>query len=233
MLKHHMYFVTLIIVLFSCPCFADENDPIQLRRGISNLFHAASQHEEVGTFCDCDAVPEVEAGGVGEMPVYYRYFEELCQQWYPNTKFGVYTYSRKSEKEGTEYGSTYGVYGYRNTDATFGNKIGGRRLGFIDLARSDLDRSEQQIIDAVEGIVRQSYADLDIVFVYAGIPEFVSAYLEGTPHPVVTWYERVAEHYEVPAIDFAKNAAQRIKAGELTYEEYIEGQKWCGFTDLN
>jgi hypothetical protein len=228
-------FAVLLGISLSQLGFAEDDSPIQLRRGIPNFFLVSAQYEaagssdEVPTFCDCDAVPVVEAGGIGTQPVYCHFLQQVCQQWYPHTKYNTFTFSHKSEPEGKEFGSPYGVYGYRNTDATFGNKIGGRRLGFIDFAQSDLDKTEQQVIDAVEGIIRQSYADLDIVFVYAGIPEFVSAYLEGSPHPVITWYEKVAEHYNVPAIDFAKNAANRIKAGELTYEEYIAGQKWCGF----
>ena len=68
---------TLSVVLFACLSFADENDPIQLRRGISNLFHEASQYEEVTTFCDCDAVPSVEGGQVGEMPITRKMLPDL------------------------------------------------------------------------------------------------------------------------------------------------------------
>ena len=199
-----------------------------MRRGISSFYLGATQREGMNAICLSDVPPTFEGGPTGEMPVFLRFFPDHCKEKFPKCNFGVSTFSAKAAADDKSPGSLYAAYSYRRADATIGNKIGGILLAFIDLAQSDLDKTEQQVIDAVEGLVRQSYADMDVVFVYAGIPAFVNSYIEGKTHPVIQWYERVAEHYGVPSIDFAKNAAQKIKTGEVTAEEYLKGLKWCG-----
>lgn len=221
-------FLAVFAALAVCPTVPAEDGPIKLRHGTPNVFHYAGLHEGVGSFCLSDAVPSFEGGPVGEMPVFVRYFGDICRQWFPKTHFGVNTYSCKPAPESAEPGSYYAAYSYARVGATIGNKIGGSHLGFIDLARSDLDKTEQQILDGLEGIVRQSYHDLDLVFVYSPIPAFVNSYLEGKTHPVIAVYERVAEHYNIASLDLAKNGAAKIKAGEITAEDYLKCQRWCG-----
>ena len=220
-------FLSLAVLVTSVSAFSAE-EPVAMRRGISSFYLAASQLEGMNAICLSDVPPTFEGGPVGEMPVFLRFFADHCKEKFPKCNFGVSTLSAKAFADDKATGSLYATYSYRRADATVGNKIGGCRLAFIDLAQSDLDKTEQQVIDAVEGLTRQSYADLDVVFTYAGIPAFVNSYLEGKTHPVIQWYERIAEHYGVPSINFARNAAMKIQAGEVTAEEYFKGLKWCG-----
>ncbi|MDR1964208.1 MAG: SGNH/GDSL hydrolase family protein [Planctomycetaceae bacterium] len=216
----------LFVFVFPAAVLGDETETIQLRRGISNLFFTATQNEMVFSVCESDAVPSFEGGSVDVYPVYLKEFAATCRQWFPNTTFSFKTYNGKTRVDSEQPGSHYGVYRYRRADATLGNTIGGARLAVIDLAQSDLDKTEQQLIDAVEGIVRQSYQDLDVVFVYAGISPFVNDYLAGKTPTVIVLYEKIAEHYGVPSINFAKNAAEKIKSGTITSDEYFEGVKY-------
>ena len=217
--------VSLVLFVFMATPTAFAEESFQLRRGISNIFYTAEHAEQVFTVCKCDVVPSFEGGSVDTYPIYLQRFRDLCRNWYPNKHFGLTSQSGNDSIGSTPPGSLYGAYRFSRTDATIGITLWGARLALIDLAQSDLDRTEQEVLDAVEGIVRQSPPDLDVIFVYAAIPEFVNDYLAGKTPPVIAWYEKIAEHYGCPSIDFAKNAAVHIKAGKIFAEDYFKEKK--------
>ena len=99
-------------------------------------------------------------------------------------------------------------------------------LLFVEFAVNDdqdAGHTETDAIRGMEGILRHARRYnpfMDIVIVYFVNPEMVEKLREGkTPIPVAA-HERVAKHYDVSAIYLAKEVAERITRGSLTWEEY-------------
>ena len=204
---------------------ASADESFQLRRGISNIFQHVERSEQVDSVCLCDLIPSFEGGSVDTYPIYLQRFRDLGRNLYPNKNFGLKSFTGKDSLESNPPGSVYGAYRYGRSDATVGNMIWGTRLAFIDWAQSDLDKTEQEILDGVEGAFRKSFPYLDVVFVYAAIPEFVNDYLADKTPPVIALYEKIAEYYGCPSINFAKNAAAHIKVGKMTTADYFKEKK--------
>ena len=83
-------------------------------------------------------------------------------------------------------------------------------------------RTSQEQIRAMEGIVRharESNPAMDIVFMYFVDPLKMDNYTNGHIPPVLQKHESVAEHYDIPSINLAKEVTDRIAAGEFTWED--------------
>lgn len=99
-------------------------------------------------------------------------------------------------------------------------------LLFVEFAVNDdqdAHHSRAECIRGMEGIVRharKANPNLDIVFVYFVNPEMLKTVQSGgTPLPIEA-HEAVAEHYGVSSVDVAKEVANEIVAGTLTWETY-------------
>jgi len=99
-------------------------------------------------------------------------------------------------------------------------------LFFVEFAVNDdqdARHAYRECLRGMEGIVRHTrrhnpYAD--IVLVYFLNPEMLQTWQSGeVPLPVAA-HEKVAGHYGVPTINLAKEAAEKIAAGTLTWEQY-------------
>jgi sialidase-1 len=78
-------------------------------------------------------------------------------------------------------------------------------------------------VRAMEGIVRQARRlspDLDIVLLYFANTGHVAQQSKGEVPSIVADHEQVAEHYGLPAIFLYQEAAHRIAAGKLTWEQF-------------
>ena len=101
-------------------------------------------------------------------------------------------------------------------------------LVFIDFASDDAESGAQRIWPAIEGIVRQAWkADpsTDIIFVYAFKAGFEKAYAEGLSPSTVSAYERLADHYGIPAINMGFRVAQMAREGALVIKATPEEAK--------
>lgn len=95
-------------------------------------------------------------------------------------------------------------------------------LVFVEAAVNDWNQKEAEVKNAMEGIVRQIYAQnpaADIVFVYTmhkvGAED---SYAKDSTMKTVLWHEQVAQHYGIPSINCGLDLYQKIAAGELTWE---------------
>ncbi len=95
-------------------------------------------------------------------------------------------------------------------------------LVFVEAAVNDWNQKEAEVKNAMEGVVRQIYAQnpaADIVFVYtmhkAGAED---SYVKGGTMKTVLWHEQVAQHYGIPSVNCGLDLYQKIEAGELTWE---------------
>ncbi len=87
----------------------------------------------------------------------------------------------------------------------------------------DAGHARRESLRGMEGIVRQTLRHnphANIVFVYFVNPGMLEALQAGqTPTPIAA-HEAVAEHYGIPSVHLAREVAQQIAAGELTWEKY-------------
>lgn len=82
-------------------------------------------------------------------------------------------------------------------------------------------RTPQEQVRGMEGIVRQvRRADpgTDIVLLHFADPEKLADIRAGAVPAVIAAHESVAEHYGLPSLDLAQEVAERIHAGEFSWE---------------
>jgi len=97
------------------------------------------------------------------------------------------------------------------------------KLVVIDFAADDYDVPEARVKGAVEGIVRQirkRHKFAEILFLYSLRKEFMADFAKGKIPEVIQWHEQVAAHYKLPSVNMAKFVADKIAAGELTFEDF-------------
>lgn len=99
-------------------------------------------------------------------------------------------------------------------------------LLFIEFAVNDdqdAHHTRLECIRGMEGILRQALRhnpQMDIVITYFVNPEMVDTLQHGkTPLPIAA-HETVAEHYGVSTVDLAKEVAERVTAGKLTWKQF-------------
>lgn len=96
-------------------------------------------------------------------------------------------------------------------------------LLFVEAAVNDSTNglSDAEQVRGMEGIVRQARRDnpaIDVVMLHFADPDKLADVRAGRRPAVIANHERVAERYGVPSIDLAGEVAERIAAGEFTWE---------------
>jgi sialidase-1 len=82
-------------------------------------------------------------------------------------------------------------------------------------------RSSIEQIRGMEGIVRnlrRTNPEIDIVMMHFVDPQKIESYSKGIEPEVITNHNKVAEHYNIPTINLAKEVTDRIAKGEFTWE---------------
>lgn len=83
-------------------------------------------------------------------------------------------------------------------------------------------RSDSEQVWAMEGIVRhvrKVNPATDIVIMHFVDPGKIKTYRDGEVPEVIQNHEKVAQHYNIPTINLAKEVTERISAGEFTWED--------------
>jgi lysophospholipase L1-like esterase len=99
-------------------------------------------------------------------------------------------------------------------------------LLFVEFAVNDdqdAHHSKQQAMRGMEGIlrkVRKSNPRADIVMTFFVNPEILATTQEGKVPLTVDAHETVAKHYAVSTIHLAREVAQQITAGSLTWKQF-------------
>lgn len=99
-------------------------------------------------------------------------------------------------------------------------------LFFIEFAVNDdqdAHHMRRECIRGMEGIIRHTWlhnANADIVITYFVNPEMLKTWQSGKIPLSVGAHREVAEYYQVPAINLAKEIADRITAGNLTWKQF-------------
>ena len=99
-------------------------------------------------------------------------------------------------------------------------------LLFIEFAVNDdqdAHHQRRECIRGMEGIIRHTRLHnpySDIVITYFVNPDMLATWQSGRVPLSVGAHREVAEHYQVPTINLAREIADRITAGKLTWEQF-------------
>jgi len=155
-------------------------------------------------------------GSITEMNGYRPMVTDILQRRFPQTDFTVTAAGISSTC------STTGAF--RLHDHIL--KTGPVDLLFIEFAVNDdqdAHHERRECIRGMEGIVRHTRLynpHSDIVITYFVNPEMLATWQSGTVPRSVSAHREVAEHYRIPTINLAREVADRITAGELTWEQF-------------
>jgi lysophospholipase L1-like esterase len=120
-------------------------------------------------------------------------------------------------------GSWFGLYRCSRGQAVFGEVICSGHLAILDFAADDRHADIEQVKLSLEGLVRQITlyrATHSRILVYTLTPEMLAAYKAGKTPEYVRVSEEIAEHYGIPSLNLAKYAAEKIIAGEISFEKF-------------
>ncbi len=83
-------------------------------------------------------------------------------------------------------------------------------------------RTKTEQIRGMEGIVRhlrKSNSEIDIVMMHFVDPDKMASYSNGVEPDVITNHNKVAQHYNIPSINLAKEVTDRINNNEFTWKD--------------
>lgn len=120
-------------------------------------------------------------------------------------------------------GSWFGLYRISGGQPVFGEVISSGHLAILDFAADDRDVPLDQAKLNLEGIIRQITryrATHSRILIYTLTPEMLEAYRAGKTPDYIQVSEQIADHYGVPSLNLAKYAADKIIAGEISFEAF-------------
>ncbi|MBI5685425.1 MAG: SGNH/GDSL hydrolase family protein [Verrucomicrobia bacterium] len=120
-------------------------------------------------------------------------------------------------------GSWFGLYRCSRGQAVFGEVICSGHLAILDFAADDRNADIEQVKLSLEGLVRQVVlyrATHSTILVYTLTPEMLAAYKAGKTPEYIRVSEQIAAHYGIPSMNLAKYAADKIIAGEISFEKF-------------
>lgn len=120
-------------------------------------------------------------------------------------------------------GSWFGLYRTSGGQPVFGEVISSGHLAILDFAADDRSVALEQVKANLEGMVRQITryrATHSRILIYTLTPEMLQAYRAGKTPDYIQVSEQIADHYGVPSLNLAKYAADKIIAGEISFEAF-------------
>ncbi len=120
-------------------------------------------------------------------------------------------------------GSWFGQFRCSWGQAVFGEVICSGHLAILDFAADDRGAPIGQVKTSLEGLVRQITryrATHSRILVYTLTPEMLEAYRAGKMPDYIAACESIADHYGIPSLNLAKAAADKIIAGDISFEAF-------------
>lgn len=153
----------------------------------------------------------------GSITAAHGWRDQVCedlQRRFPETKFDFINAGIPS------LGSTPGAFRFERDVL----KNGLVDLLFEEAAVNDDTNgfSSVEQVRGMEGIVRQALIanpNMDIVLLHFVDPDKIQQINRGETPIVIANHEKVAEHYQLPSINLAREVTERIHAGEFTWEK--------------
>ena len=207
----------LLIVSTAWTATAADADYFQVRGGIPNSQYYF-KNDKVGNqylFFIGDSV----LAGTGLKDAELRYSAQMVK--------GFKKYFSAAGMNETRHmqpgGSWFGLYRCSRGQPVFGEVICSGHLAILDFAADDRNADLAQVKTSLEGLVRQITlyrATHSRILIYTLTPEMFQAYKAGQTPEYIKVCEQIAEHYGVPSLNLAKFAAQKIIAGEISFEAF-------------
>jgi len=191
-------------------------DYINWRNGCPNNFRRfkESQEKQIFTKIAWFGGSITEGEGASSEAKCYR---ELVQKQIREHDFKGMTLSQNPAAIGGT-GSWLGSFRVKS-EALYG----GASMVMVEFAVNDGGKPEEEVLASMEGIVRQIWSrdsTIDIVFLYTIAKNHLEDYKAGRLPLTIQYQEKVAERYGIPSINMGKFVAQKVLAGELTFEEF-------------
>lgn len=120
-------------------------------------------------------------------------------------------------------GSWFGLFRCSRGQAVFGEVICSGHLAILDFAAEDRHVDIDLVKTSLEGLVRQLTlyrATHSRILIYTLTPEMLQTYTAGKTPEYIRVCEQIADHYNIPSLNLARFAADKIIAGELPFEEF-------------
>ncbi len=153
-------------------------------------------------------------GSITEMNGWRNLVIEELQKRFPDTEFEFISAGISST------GSTPGSFRLTTDVFMEGKTID---LLFEEAAVNDYTnfRTPTEMLRGMEGIIRHAKLmnpKIDVILMHFAEPDKCRDYRAGKTPEVIEIHEKVAEHYNIPSINLAKEVTDRIDAGEFTWE---------------
>ncbi|HEX2971355.1 MAG TPA: SGNH/GDSL hydrolase family protein, partial [Tepidisphaeraceae bacterium] len=202
-----------VVLIAVCASLASgqENPPgtnIHLRGSLSNCRYQF-QRQKTGHVAFI-------GGSITEMDGYRPMVCQLLTKRFPDTRF---TFTNAGVSSTC---STTGAFRLQSEVLSKGPVD----LLFIEFAVNDdqdAGHSRQECIRGMEGIVRQALRhnpNMDIVITHFINPEMLEILRAGKTPLTAGAHEEVAVHYAISTINLAKEVAEQITAGQMTWQQY-------------
>ena len=120
-------------------------------------------------------------------------------------------------------GSWLGLYRVGRGQPVFGENIASGHLVILDFAAEDRGRDIKEVRSTLEGVIRQVTlyrATHSRILVYTLTPGMLQSYRKGKTPEYIRVSEQLADHYGIPSLNLAQYAAQKIIAGEISFEAF-------------
>ncbi|OGV78675.1 MAG: hypothetical protein A3K19_31755 [Lentisphaerae bacterium RIFOXYB12_FULL_65_16] len=120
-------------------------------------------------------------------------------------------------------GSWFGLYRCSRGQPVYGEVICSGHLAILDFTAADRNVDIAQVKTSLEGLVRQVTiyrATHSTILLYTLTPEMLQAYKAGQTPEYVAVSEQIAAHYNIPSLNLARYAADKIIAGEISFEAF-------------
>lgn len=120
-------------------------------------------------------------------------------------------------------GSWFALYRVAWGQAVYGQVICSGHLAILDFAADDRGADLDKVATSLEGVLRQIIryrSTHSRILVYTLTPEMLEAYKAGRTPEYIELSERLADHYDIPSLNLAKYAADKIIDGEISFEDF-------------
>ncbi len=200
-----VYLLIILVIQFSFSC----NPPVQEsksadfkeRGGVNNLFYKLDNQDTVKV--------AYLGGSITAQPGWRVYSREWLSDNNPETEI----VEINAAIGGT--GSPFGVYRLRDHVLQYNPD-----LVFVEFAVNDSNTEPEKITRSMEGIVHQIWQRdpaIDICFIYTIKEDFINIYQHDSLPASVTTMEKIADHYQIPSINFGPEVLRRVMDGQVLF----------------
>ncbi len=196
---------------------APDKDFYKVRKGIPNsqyYFRANTVGNQYLFF-----IGNTVLAGAGLKDPNLRYSAQMVkgfQKYFPDASMNETRHMQSG-------GSWFGLFRCSRGLPVFGEVICSGHLAILDFAADDRNTSLEQVKQSLEGLVRQItlYRNTHSrIIIYTLTADMLQAYKAGQTPEYIRISEQIADHYGIPSLNLAKYAAEKIIAGEISFEAF-------------